>query len=109
MTDDSRATTEDGGVLGNLPRTRPGRRSQKRATDTAARAATRAERSGSRAAKAPPTPKPRAPHRPGPPPQSDAGGDPVSGAIRLVAGVAATGARLTQDVAREVLRRLPRP
>jgi hypothetical protein len=50
--------TDDGGVLGNLPNSRPGKRSAKREAGagrpakTAARAAAKAERSGTPAAKA---------------------------------------------------------
>jgi hypothetical protein len=51
--------TDDGGVLGNLPNSRPGRRSAKRdrPAKTAAKAAAKAEASGSAAARAPRTPK----------------------------------------------------
>ena len=73
---------EDDGVLGNLPRSRPGRRSEKRTT------------------REPPAPKPRAPE-----PETD----PVGEALRMVGGLAAGGARVAQGVAREVLRRMPRP
>jgi hypothetical protein len=96
---------DDGGVLGNLPRSRPGQRSDKRTEKTAARAAARAERSGAKAAEPPAAAKSGAG---GPPPASHRG-DPVGDAIRTVTGVAATGARVAGGVAREVLRRLPRP
>jgi hypothetical protein len=88
---------DDGGVLGNLPRSRPGHRSDKRTEKTAAKAAERAERSGAKVAA--PAAEAKAP----------AGGDPVGGAVRTVAGVAGLGARVAGGVAREVLRRLPRP
>jgi hypothetical protein len=97
---------DDGGVLGNLPRSRPGQRSEKRTEKTAARAATKAERSGARAAE--PTAPPKSQSAAPPKPVSGAG-DPVGDAIRTVTGVAATGARVAGGVAREVLRRLPRP
>jgi hypothetical protein len=108
--------TDDGGVLENLPNSRPGRRSAKRGgtgakgtTGTAAKAATRAERSGSRAAKASPgtAPPRQATSKAAEPPQRP--GDPVGDAIRAATDVAATGARIAHGVAREVLRRLPRP
>lgn len=105
--------TDDGGVLGNLPRSRPGRRSEKR--DAGAKAAPRAERSGARAAKPaqarrrPPAPAPVAEPARAAKPAPPAGGDPVTGALRTVTGLAATGARVANGVAREVLRRLPRP
>jgi hypothetical protein len=115
---------DDGGVLGNLPRSRPGQRSDKRTGKTAAKAAGRAERSGAKAAEpaagakpaASARPKPRKPPAPETSPRSssptaprDGGGDPVGGAIRTVAGVAGLGAKVAGGVAREVLRRLPRP
>jgi hypothetical protein len=108
--------TDDGGVLGNLPRSRPGQRSDKRAS--------RAERSGSKAAAPAAGARPRSSARPKPAagarrvagsaagepqPSPATGGDPVRGAIRGVAGVALTGAKVATGVTREVLRRLPRP
>jgi hypothetical protein len=131
---------DDGGVLGNLPRSRPGQRSDKRTGRTAAEAARRAERTDSEAAAPAETaarkrsapaeaparkrsapasgaakPPKRAPREAAPASESrDAqpashAGDPVGDAIRTVTGVAATGARVAGGVAREVLRRLPRP
>jgi hypothetical protein len=105
---------DDGGVLGNLPRSRPGARSEKRTEKTAAKAATRAERSGSKAAAPASGAKSQSRSQPKrkstAPPQPDPhAGDPLGGAIRTVTGVAATGARVAGGVAREVLRRLPRP
>jgi hypothetical protein len=93
--------TDDGGVLGNLPRSRPGHRSDKRTGKTAAATRAVAGKRPERAA----TP---------PPPVGDdsaasRAGDPVGHAIRAAAGVASTGARVAGGVAREVLRRLPRP
>lgn len=78
---------EDGGdVLGNLPRTRPGRRSEKR--------------DGKPGQKRPRTPPPE-------PPEPEA--DPVGDAVRAAAGVAGAGLRVANGITREVLRRLPRP
>jgi hypothetical protein len=106
--------TDDGGVLGNLPNARPGRRSEKRpATPRAAstqsaqapakpRAEKRATRppdeTASRAAKEAPT---RA--------AEEAPADRVSEVIRAATGLAGVGARVANGVAREVVRRLPRP
>jgi hypothetical protein len=92
--------SDDRGVLGNLPRSRPGQRSAKRAVKTA----------GDRAAR----PKPaagarRAAGAAAGERQAAPSGDPVGTAIRGVAGLAVTGARVANGVAREVLRRLPRP
>jgi hypothetical protein len=81
----------DDGLLGNLPRRRPGTRSAKR--DQAPRGAT-ARPGPTRAAPADAEPR-----------QPDAVGD----VLRAAAGAAEAGARIAQDVAREVLRRLPRP
>jgi hypothetical protein len=94
---------DDGGVLGNLPRSRPGQRSEKRKEKTAARAAG-PPRSARSKPSAPPKRQSAAPPQP-----VSGGGDPVGDAIRTVTGVAATGARVAGGVAREVLRRLPRP
>jgi len=117
-------------VLENLPRSRPGRRSEKRSSKSAAAAASRAERTGRKAAKAPPGTSSRSQARPKPAagprraagtvtgeptrtrqrePVADRGGDPVGEAIRAATSVAATGARVANGVARELLRRLPRP
>jgi hypothetical protein len=141
---DSPPMTDDGGVLGNLPRSRPGQRSEKRtgakraaspakagsggakagrSSSSAAKAASRAERSAAPAAEKAPGSEPRSRARPKPAagPRQAAGaaagedqatargGDPVGDAIRTVTGIATTGARVAGGVAREVLRRLPRP
>lgn len=78
---------DDGGVLGNLPHSRPGPRSAKR---------------------------PAQPQAPQPPPagqtrETSEQTDPIGAAIRTAAGVAATGAKVASDVGRELVRRLPRP
>jgi hypothetical protein len=108
---------DEGGVLGNLPRSRPGRRSEKRgagrpseATEAAAR---KAEATSSAAAERPRAPRRRAPAQPEP----DQGhGGPVGDAIHAattVAGagvrVAGAGARVAGALAHEILRRVPRP
>ena len=77
--------TDDGGVLGNLPNSRPGRRSDKR------------------------PPSPPADDRQGPPAAArDERSDPVGEAVRTATGIAATGARVANGLARELVRRLPR-
>ena len=116
---------DEGGVLGNLPRSRPGTRSQKRdsaraaessgrAAQTAARAAEASERRSAKAAR----PTRKASKRPqegqrrpqqAPPRPAEGGPDPVGDAVRLAAGIAGTGLRVANGVTREVLRRLPRP
>jgi hypothetical protein len=125
---------EEGGVLGNLPRSRPGRRSDKReaggageagtaggeagtakasgkasarAARTSARAAESAERQSRKAAR----PAGQTARRPQPPPPrpAEGGPDPVGEAVRLATGIAGAGLRVANGLTREVLRRLPRP
>ena len=100
------------GILGNLPRSRPGVRSEKRAggksppkrTPPKARTAA-AKPSAVKANKAAPRPRPKpAPAKPTP-----AGGDSIERAVHLVGEVAETGVRVVAKVAGGVLRRLPRP
>jgi hypothetical protein len=92
---------DESGVLGNLPRKRPGTRSQKR--DAPARAA---EQRGAKAAR----PSTQAKARPKPPPQQPPrGADPVGEAVRAAAKVAGSGLKLADGLTREVLRRLPKP
>ena len=77
---------DDPGMLGNLPRSRPGRRSDKR-----------------KESKRPAPPRPAAAAEPQP---SD---DPVGGALKAAAKGVGTGLRVANGVTREVLRRIPRP
>jgi hypothetical protein len=96
---------DESGVLGNLPRKRPGTRSQKR--DAPARAARASEQRGAKAAR----PSTQARARPKPPPQQPApqGADPVGEAVRTAARVAGSGLKLADGLTRGVLRRLPKP
>ena len=96
---------QNDGVLGNLPRSRPGVRSEKRA-------------SGGKAAKPRPKPKttPKAapktappPPRTPPPPQPGQPADPIGIALKAGETVARTGFKVAGRVAGEVMRRLPRP
>lgn len=108
---------DDPSVLGNLPRSRPGRRSAKRdGTKTAAASASKPRTSAAKAGGARAKPKRTAAAKPRtqsrsaatqpPPTQSPATPtDPVTGAIRLAGQVAGVGFK----VAGEVLKRLPRP
>jgi hypothetical protein len=82
--------TDDGGVLGNLPNSRPGTRSGKRPASPRATAPPPPPASGDRA-------------------DREAQTDPVGEAIRTATGIAAAGARVANGVARELVRRLPRP
>lgn len=106
---------ENDGILGNLPRSRPGVRSDKRAS---------ASGSGS-----PPAPKPKrpagpkakpaaakpkaepkaAPPPPTPPPPPPQPSDPIGIALKAGETVALTGLKVAGRVAGEVMRRLPRP
>ncbi len=114
---------DDEGVLGNLPKSRPGKRSAKRdsapnakrgasgstpaktSAGRPAKAAGKAEAAGKRAAKPPPAPRqpPTEPLAPEP------RGDAVEAVVRTAAGLAVTGVRVAGAVTQELLRRLPRP
>ncbi|HZI90750.1 MAG TPA: hypothetical protein VFD31_03865 [Thermoleophilaceae bacterium] len=100
--------SDDPGLLGNLPRSRPGTRSDKRASGSAPKPAPAAAK---------PKPRPTAKPRPGakvsnpkprPAPETQPG-DPVSEALKAAARIASAGARTANGVTREILRRLPRP
>jgi hypothetical protein len=113
---------ENDGILGNLPRSRPGVRSEKRSSGGAAGGP-----GGS--AGSPPAPKarakagpgPKAAARPGPrkpaasrpakpPPQaSERSADPIGMALKAGETMALTGLKVTGKVAGEVIRRLRRP
>ena len=77
---------DDRGLLGNLPRSRPGTRSEKRDEAPPSR-------------QAPPSREPA----------QASGGDPVGDALRAAGRTAEAGLRTAGDVTREILRRLPRP
>jgi hypothetical protein len=107
--------TDEGGVLGNLPNSRPGRRSakRKRPAKAAEKAAVKAEASGTAAAKEQGSGDGvRVVHdmdaQVG---HGSAGkqGDPLSAAVRGAAGLAVTGVKVGGAVTKEILRRLPRP
>jgi len=109
---------DEEGVLGNLPRSRPGTRSERRTKGggtrpgkTAEQAAERAERSGRPAARAPRGAAPRRPQgaaSPGAGRPRRPADDPVRDAARAVAKLAGTSLLVTAGIAQEVLRRLPR-
>ena len=101
--------SDDPGLLGNLPRSRPGTRSDKRARAPPPTGC-RGRRSQARArAKAKPRPTPKVSNpKPRPAPESQPG-DPMSEALKAAARIAGAGARTANDVTREILRRLPRP
>ena len=89
---------DDGGgdVLGNLPRTRPGRRSEKREQRSKRKPAARRQ------------PPVAGRQDEGPSPVRD-DADLVGDAVRLAAGVAKAGLRVANGITRELFRRLPRP
>jgi hypothetical protein len=112
MADDPKAA-EEGGVLGNLPRTRPGHRSDKRAggrpAEAADAAARRAEAGGGAAARTPRATR-RRPSPPAPEPASaPSRSGPIEDVVHTAGRIAGAGARIAEGLAREVLRRLPRP
>jgi hypothetical protein len=107
---------ENDGILGNLPRSRPGVRSEKRAS--AAKAKPKAAKPKAAAkprATAKPKPKPAAAPKPKvappppPPPAPERPSDPVGIALKAGETVALTGLKVAGRVAGEVMRRLPRP
>lgn len=90
--------TDDQGVLSNLPSSRPGQRSEKRAGKTTSPP----RQSAARKPRA--RPRPKAAEPPPPPPRRD----PIGAVLGIATGAAGAGVRLTACVARAVLRRLPR-
>jgi hypothetical protein len=90
--------TDDGGVLGNLPNSRPGKRSAKRDAS--------AKRAANPRKRAAPTRTAATKVDPVPPPPSE---DPVGAVVRTATGVAVTGVRVAGAVGREFFKRLPRP
>ena len=108
--------TDDGGVLGNLPRSRPGRRSAKRSEGAAAAARSAPRTAKPRTIRAKPAADARGMaggsrgERQAPSGERPAhGGGPVGAALRLGGSVVGGGGRAAYGLAREVLRRLPRP
>jgi len=129
--------TDDGGVLGNLPNSRPGKRSAKREAGagrpakSAAKAAEKAEAGGKPAAKAAST-RPKQPKRTTAVKKPASGDsvvvdrdmrgkvrhdpvpppaleDPVGAAVRTAAGITVAGVKVAGAVGRELFKRLPRP
>jgi hypothetical protein len=125
LADEIAMSDENDGILGNLPRSRPGVRSDKRASSAGAGGP-----GGS--AGSPPAPKPKpatkpkaaakpkAPRKAAPPPPPpperepapepvERSADPVGMALKAGETLAVTGIKVAGRVASEVLRRLPRP
>lgn len=105
LADEIAMSDENDGILGNLPRSRPGVRSDKRASakpaqKPKAKAAAKPKPPRKAASPPPPPPPPREPERPQ---------DPVGMALKAGETVARTGLKVAGRVAGEVIRRLPRP
>lgn len=95
---------ENDGVLGNVPRSRSAKRAE-RPGASSAKAAAEAERAGTEAAEPAAEDRPRGTA----PPPPERGGDPVADAARAAGKVVETTVRVGLGVAREIIRRLPRP
>jgi hypothetical protein len=102
--DEISMSDENDGILGNLPRSRPGVRSDKRAGAGRAGGADRAK--APRKAAAPPPPPPEPPPAPEPVVRP---ADPIGMALKAGENVARTGFKVAGRMAGEVMRRLPRP
>jgi hypothetical protein len=100
--------SDDRGVLGNLPRSRPGTRSEKRTAASAKRSGAAAEKPSSHARAATKPPAGRTGQRPEAPAEHRSS-DPVGGAIRGAVKATRNGVRLAGALTQEVLRRVPRP
>ena len=112
--------TDDGGVLGNLPHSRPGKRSEKRDAGAARSAARPKKASAARGKRTAAVKKPgsgdrvvvehdmgaQVRHDPVPPPATE---DPVGAVVRTATGVAVTGVRVAGALSRELFKLLPRP
>jgi hypothetical protein len=127
LADELSMSEDNDSVLGNLPRSRPGVRSDKRASAKRsggaggaagsppapkAKPATKPRTSAAAKPKAAPRPRPRpkpADAPPPPPPVTRRPANPVETVIKAGETVAVTGLKVAGKVAGEVLRRLPRP
>jgi hypothetical protein len=85
---------DEGGVLGNLPRSRPGTRSQKRASGRGTKQAAGKES------------RPAGARRPT---QQAGRGAPIGEALKLAGRVPLIGVRVATGMTRELWRRTPRP
>src|SRR3954471_13152984 len=99
--------TDDGGVLGHLPNSRPGKRSEKRDRPANRAAKPPAQRKRTAAVKEPASQGPASAPREQVP--LSPGEDPVGAVVRSGLGLAGTGVRVAGAVSRELFKRLPRP
>jgi hypothetical protein len=105
--------TEEHSILGDLPRSRPGRRSERREPEAARKARSRSgaadrPRQAATREQATSTARSTRPAREAAAPD-DAGPGLVTGAARAAGDVATAGIRVASRVAGGALRRLPRP
>jgi len=87
------AASEDPGLLGGLPRSRPGTRSQKRAD----------------APQRPRTEPPPRPHSRAAPAETPGTDDPIEAVGRAAGRIAGAGLRVAGRLTGEAIKRLPRP
>ena len=108
--DEIAMSEENDSVLGNLPRSRPGVRSEKRANSKQAPRAKPSTNPRTKVAAKPRT-TPRKPpaEQPPQPPATPPAASPIEAALKAGETVALTGIKVAGRVAGEVLRRLPRP
>ena len=121
-------TPEEPGLLGNLPRSRPGTRSEKRGEAAGSKPApkrTQAAKPGVKnaaaakkkapaakkktAPKKPPAPKSQPAPAPRPEPVASKSVPPSPSPLESAVKVAGAGLRVAEGMTREVLKRLPRP
>lgn len=115
-------TDEEPGLLGNLPRSRPGTRSDKRGQTGGSKPApklsqaakpgvksTAAAKKPAAAAKKPAAPKRAPAPEPRPEPVASKSVPPSPSPLESAVKVAGAGLRVAEGVTREVLKRLPRP
>src|SRR4051812_18598118 len=97
---------DEPGVLGNLPRSRPGHRSDKRGGTSARAKKAPTSRAAPKKRASAPRSSARATPRPRPQPQTQRSApDPIGQAVQVAGKVAAVGVR----TAAGILKRLPRP
>jgi hypothetical protein len=110
---ESPSMAEDGGVLGNLPNSRPGKRSAKRDAGAQSPKAARPRRrtaavksDGPDRVVEKPAMRAEVRHDPVPPSASE---DPVGAVVRTGASIVGAGVKVAGGITRELFRRLPRP
>lgn len=102
-------TDEEPGLLGNLPRSRPGTRSDKRGKVGGSKPAPKRSKKPAAGAKKPPAPERAPAPKPRPEPVASKSVPPSPSPLQSAVKVAGAGLRVAEGVTREVLKRLPRP